>query len=283
MSKFKKNDIVLFGKEKYKVEEAYTIPFGLEQKQKYYISNDAGDKLCVDEKDLKKADSVKSLDELIKESLKESAKEMKVDEKKKEEILERVMKENKPDKKTKKAPEKERDVSFSVITRDYVNGRANGYEPRETIVHGQTKDGINYEATIYGTKNLTKSEVEQIAAGVVKDADLTTSRQDKAFNNDRIQSMLNDNSADYVIYTNGHYVTGEEINDDLTLEEAENLEDFGDLYVNSDDGKTGFDDLVSDFDEYNGPSAYTSAGYDSPEEEMDDLMALSGMEDITER
>ena len=282
MAKFEKNDIVLFGKEKYKVEEEYKISNGLEQKQKYYISNEAGDKLCVDEKDLKKADSVKSLDELIKESLKESAKETKIDEKKKEEILEKVMKEA-PEKKQGKTTDKERDVSFSVITRDYVNGRANGYEPRETIIHGKTKDGINYEATVYGTKNLSRSEVEQIAASVVKDADLTTSRQDKAFNNDRIQSMLNDNNADYVIYTNGHYVTGEEINDDLTLEEAENLEDFGDLYISSDDGKTGFDDLVADLADDNGPSAYTSFGYDSPEEEMDDLMALSGMEDIVER
>ena len=282
MAKFEKNDIVLFGKEKYKVEEEYKISNGLEQKQKYYISNEAGDKLCVDEKDLKKADSVKSLDELIKESLKESAKETKIDEKKKEEILEKVMKEA-PEKKRGKTPDRERDVSFSVITRDYVNGRANGYEPRETIIHGKTKDGINYEATVYGNKNLSRSEVEQIAASVVKDADLTTSRQDKAFNNDRIQSMLNDNNADYVIYTNGHYVTGEEINDDLTLEEAENLEDFGDLYISSDDGKTGFDDLVADLADDNGPSAYTSFGYDSPEEEIDDLMALSGMEDIVER
>lgn len=282
MAKFEKNDIVLFGKEKYKVEEEYKISNGLEQKQKYYISNEAGDKLCVDEKDLKKADSVKSLDELIKESLKESAKETKIDEKKKEEILEKVMKEA-PEKKQGKTTDKERDVSFSVITRDYVNGRANGYEPRETIIHGKTKDDINYEATVYGNKNLSRSEVEQIAASVVKDADLTTSRQDKAFNNDRIQSMLNDNNADYVIYTNGHYVTGEEINDDLTLEEAENLEDFGDLYTDSDDGKTGFDDLVADLADDNGPSAYTSFGYDSPEEEMDDLMALSGMEDIVER
>ena len=105
MAKFEKNDIVLFGKEKYKVEEEYKISNGLEQKQKYYISNEAGDKLCVDEKDLKKADSVKSLDELIKESLKESAKETKIDEKKKEEILEKVMKEA-PEKKRGKTPDR---------------------------------------------------------------------------------------------------------------------------------------------------------------------------------
>ena len=37
MAKFEKNDIVLFGKEKYKVEEEYKISNGLEQKQKYHI------------------------------------------------------------------------------------------------------------------------------------------------------------------------------------------------------------------------------------------------------
>lgn len=184
----------------------------------YLVKTDEGKKVLLPEEALKK-------EELTK----------KVQEQEKKQIIDEAAKDK------KEISKKEKAVSFSVFSRDYINGRSNGYEVKETIVEGKTKDGIHYKANIYG-KELSKESIENIVDNAVKGYDGTTSRQDAAFTNDRIQEMFNDSSSNYIIYTNGSYVFGEELMDNQTLEEAENLEDFGEIYPD--------DDPFSDIEEH---------------------------------
>lgn len=276
MSKIEKGDIVIYGKEKYKVaSDVKTIMYGEHGREKVAVESEKGDKFWVDVKDLKKQEPVKSLDSLIKESLEEAAKKTKLSEKESMDLLNRVKEAHKE--KTAKP------MSFTVITRDYVNGATNGYRPKETVVSGTTKDGTKFEASVYG-KNISKETLERVADERAKSLDLTESRLSKAAAQDKINMMLADNSADYVVFYNGADVSALEFNDNDTIEEAEMLEDFGDIYSDADTGeRSSLADLAREAGDSGAPSYYTSDYYDSPEEEMDDLMALSGIEDITER
>lgn len=268
MSNLQKGEVVRYGKEEYTIDNIRTIPYGQHYREKATLIDKDGNKFWVDTKDLKPIKQEKSLDSIIKEAQK-NYEEAKIKEQEKPIT---------PEQPSKNPQAKEsKPVSFSVISRDYINGSSNSYEAKETIVTGKTKDGINYEATVYG-KGFTKEALSKIADNTVKENDLTTSRQDKAFAMDRINGMLNDNNADYIIYVNGSYKTGYEINDDISLEEAENLEDLGDLYPEEKE-EISIADMLNRYE----ANSYTSQGYDSMEEEIDELMDLAGIDDITER
>lgn len=276
MSKLEKGDIVIYGKEKYKVaSDVRTIMYGEHGRDKVAIESENGDRFWVDTKDLKKQEPIKTLDDLIRESFKHEAQKFKVDEEKSKEMLNRIK---------EACKEKEaKPMSFTVITRDYVNGATNGYRPKETVISGTTKDGTNFEASVYG-KNISKDTLERVADERAKSLDLTESRLSQAAAQDKISMMLADNSADYVVFYNGVDVSALEFNDNTTIEEAEMLEDFGEVYTDSDvGGRSSLADLAREAGDSGAPSYYTSDYYDSPEEEMDDLMALSGIENITER
>lgn len=279
MSKLEKGDIVIYGKEKYKVaSDVRSIYYGEHSLEKVTIESEKGDKFWVSVKDLKKDEPIKRLDTLIKEAINKDEKEMKANEKEQAEMLRKTQ--QKVNEKTK-AP---KTMSFTVITRDYVNGATNGYRPKETVITGQTKDGTKFEASVYG-KNMSKETLERIADSQAKSLDLTEARLSKAAAQDKINMMLADNSADYVVFYNGADVSALEFNDNDTIKEAENLEDFGDMYPedNGTDSRSSLADLVKEARNSDVPSYYSSESYDSPEEELDDLMALSGIENITER
>ena len=150
------------------------------------------------------------------------------------------------DKENKEKPKaKDRHVSFSIITRDYVNGRSNGFEATEKIINATTKDGQNYEVmcSIYGS-GVTQSFIRQAVNYAVLNYDGTTSRQDAAFSNDRVQELLNDPSTDYVVYTNGTYVTGEELLENSTLEIDDYIEKTGE-YPDESDPFDAIEDYVN--------------------------------------
>lgn len=274
MSTLNKGDVVRYGKEEYTVDNVRQIPYGQHFREKATIIDKDGNKFWVDTKDLKPISKEQSLDSIIKEAQKKYEDEKTKEQEKPAET--ELVKKNLKEKKS-------HPVSFAVVSRDYVNGRTNGYEAKETIVTGRTKDGINYEATVYG-KGFSKGAIEKIADNIVKENDLTTSKQDNAYAMDRINSMLNDNNADYIVYINGDYRTGYEINDDISLQEAENLEDTGDLYPDDLDIDEAVESLsIAEMLEKYSSEEYTSQSYDSMEEEMDDLFDLAGVDDITER
>ena len=113
--------------------------------------------------------------------------------------------------------------------------------------------------------------------------DLTESRLSKAAAQDKINMMLADNSADYVVFYNGVDVTAFEFNDDTAIKEAENLEDFGEMYPESDTELMTLSDLMKDANVSTPPANYTSEFWDSFEAEQEELFSLSGMENIVER
>lgn len=263
--KYERGDKVLYKGRECKIQQS--IPVG----KKWYVIDDNGKQRLVDSSEISPVEKEKSLTELVTEAKREA------ENKEKEGVVKPAPKEKRHHPDLNKFH-----ASFSVITRDYVNGKANGYESKETIVHGKTKDGVRFTASVYGDQELSKAEITKIADRTVLDADLTTSKQDKAFSTDRIQEMLNDNSDNYVVYTNGTYVTASEINDNQTLEDAENLEDFGDFEP---EHNSDWNDLIKSAKEEAGieeSGNYTSPYYDDPEEELDDIMSLSGVSDITE-
>lgn len=268
MAEFKKGDIVRYGKEKYKIDsEVRQIPYGEHNREKVAIVDENGKRFWVDTKDLKPEG--KNLNDLIKDSLDKSEKEMK---------LERIQTKQKE----KEPPAKA--VSFTVVTRDYVNGGTNGYRPKETVVSGETKNGTKFEASVYG-KNISKEALERVADSRAKSMDLTEARLSKSAAQDKINMMLADNSADYVVFYNGVDVTAFEFNDDAAIQEAENLEDFGDLYPEEPEtnDRLSLADQAREAGASEEPIQYTSQTYDNEEQELNDLLDLSGIEDITER
>lgn len=277
MAEFKKGDIVRYGKEKYKIDsEVRQIPYGEHNREKVAIVDENGKRFWVDTKDLKPEG--KNLNDLIKDSLDKSEKEMKLDEKEKAALWQRIQTKQKE----KEPPAKA--VSFTVVTRDYVNGETNGYRPKETVVSGETKNGTKFEASVYG-KNISKEALERVADSRAKSMDLTEARLSKSAAQDKINMMLADNSADYVVFYNGVDVTAFEFNDDAAIQEAENLEDFGDLYPEEPEtnDRLSLADQAREAGASDEPIQYTSQTYDNEEQEFDDLLDLSGIEDIAER
>lgn len=275
MTEFKKGDIVRYGKEKYKIDsEIKQISYGERNKEKVAIIDENGKRFWVDIKDLKPEG--KNLNELIKDSLNKSEKEIKADEKENAALWQKMQTTQKEKEKPAKA------VSFTVITRDYVNGATNEYRPKETVISGETKNGIKFEASIYG-KNISREALERVADSRAKSMDLTESRLSKAAAQDKINMMLADNSADYVVFYNGVDVTAFEFNDDTAIKEAENLEDFGEMYPESDTELMTLSDLMKEANVSTPPANYTSEFWDSFEAEQEELFSLSGMENIVER
>ena len=182
--------------------------------------------------------------------------------------------------------------SFAVITKDYVNDTSGTPQAKEQIISGKTKDGVHYEATIYG-KNISRESIERIATATALSRDMTTAREDSAFTNDRVQELLNNLDDSYIVYKNGSYVTLTELMDNPTIEEAENLENYGDAFIEEDDFEEpekasisgprpmSLEELAEQANDADIPSFYNSA---VPEEaELDASDFDPEMPDITER
>lgn len=285
MSDFKKGDIVRYQDKEYTVENVRHLKFGEHEREKLVLIDKDGQRTWADEKDVKPIEKIKRLSALIDEAKKEQAKE----ERKPEQVKEQEKgKREQGIKETKRAA---KEVSFSVYFKDGVDSRSDKHLSKEIVVTGTTKDGVHYKANVYGEG--AKGDIDKIANAVALNHDLADTHQKESYEFDALSRLRSgDVDLDTVVVANGRVYTALEANDDTYLEECENLEDYGvlDLDELEDDFETvstgsasSLADLAREAGVSEGYGGYSSPGYDDPEEEYDELLELSGVEDITSR
>lgn len=204
MTKYKKGDKVSV--ERYGKVLSGTIEREFDNNV-YCIKLENGKKLIVKEDELKIPDPTKEMK--IPDKAPENKKE-----KEKEEELDSLEPIKKPVKK-----EKIHEVSFSVVSYDKANSFENSHE---TIIHGTTKDGVKFKASLLGIE-ASRYNLENIATRIAIGVDAATSRQDKSYERSRLESNLSALEEDIVV-VNGISYNVSEFTDDLALHEAERAE-----------------------------------------------------------
>lgn len=284
MSNFKQGDIVRYQDKEYTIENIRHLQLGPYKREKLILADKDGRKIWADEKDVKPIEKIKRLSVLTEEVKKEQVKE----ERKPEQVKEQEKNKREQDIiETKRA---DREISFSVYFKAGVESRSDKHLSQEIVVTGTTKDGVHYKANMYGEG--AKGDIDKIANAIARNHDLANANQKESYESEALSRLRSgDIDLDTVVVVNGRVYTALEANDDTYLQECENLEDYGvsdldeldDFGTDSHSSTSFLADLAREAGASDTFSGYSSPGYDDPEEEYDELLALSGIEDITTR
>lgn len=284
MSNLKKGDIVRYQDKEYTIENIQHLKLGQHEREKLVLTNKDGQRIYADAENVKPIEKIKRLSTLIKEAKKEQAKEKQKPEQTKEQ------EKNKQEQGVRETKQAEKEISFSVYFKDGTESRSDKHLSQEIVVTGTTKDGTNYKANVYGEG--AKGDIDKIANAIAHNHDLTNANQKESYEHDALGRLRSgDVDLDTVVVVNGREYTALEVNDDTYLQECENLEDYGVLDLDELDNfetdsrssTSSLAELAREAGASDTSGGYSSPGYDDPEEEYDELLELSGIEDITTR